>query len=91
LGGHSAGGRGFENRVLRKIFGPKREGVVGGWRRLHNEELHKLYGVLNIRIILSRRMRWEERVACMGEMINVYKILVGKLQGKRPLRRPIHR
>jgi hypothetical protein len=61
----------FENRVLRRIFGPKREEVAGGWRRLHNEELHNLYGSPNIiRVIKSRRMRWAGNVARMGEMRN---------------------
>jgi hypothetical protein len=69
----------FENRVLRGIFGPKREKVVGGWGRLHNEELHNLYNSPNIiTVIKSRRMRWVVNVTCMGEMRNVYKILVGK-------------
>jgi hypothetical protein len=72
-----------ENRVLRRIFGPEREEVVGGWRRLHNEELHNLYASSNIiRVIKSRKMR---RV---GEMRNAYKILVGKPEKKRPLERP---
>jgi hypothetical protein len=57
----------FENRVLRRIFGPKREEVAGGWRRLHNEELHNLYTLPNIvRAIESKRMRWEGHVACIG-------------------------
>jgi hypothetical protein len=79
----------FENRVLRKIFGPKRNEVVGGWRKLHNEELHNLYCSPSIiRIIKSRRMRWAGHVACMGEKRNAYRILVGKPEGKRPLGRP---
>jgi hypothetical protein len=57
-----------ENRVLRRILGPKREAVAGGWRRLYNEELHNLYTLLNIRVIKSRRMRWIRHVAHMGEM-----------------------
>jgi hypothetical protein len=69
----------FENRVLRRIFGPKRDGVTGGWRKLHNEELHNLYSSLNIiGIIKSRRMKWAGHVARMGEKRNVYKLLVGK-------------
>jgi hypothetical protein len=79
----------FENRVLRRIFGPKREGVTGGWRKLHNEELHNLYSSPSIiRIIKSRRMWWAGNVARMGEKRNVYKLLVGKPEGKRPLGRP---
>jgi hypothetical protein len=78
----------FENRVLRRIFIPKREEVVGGWRRLHNEELHNLYGSPNvIRVIKSGRMRWVGHVARLGEMRSVYKILVGKPEGKSPFGR----
>jgi hypothetical protein len=78
----------FENRVLRRIFGPKRDEVTGGWRKLHNEELHNLYSSPNIvRIIKPRRMRWAGRVARMLEMRNAYKILAGKPGGKRPLGR----
>jgi hypothetical protein len=62
----------LENRMLRRIFGTKREEVTGGWRRLHNEELHNLYASPDIiSLIESRRMRWERHVACMGEMRNV--------------------
>jgi hypothetical protein len=82
----------FENRVLRRIFGPKRDGVMGGWRKLHNEELHKLYSSPSIiRIIKSRRMRWVGHVARMGEKRNVYRLFIGKPEGKRPLGRPRHR
>jgi hypothetical protein len=81
----------FENRVLR-IFGPKRDGVTGGWRKLHNEELHNLYSSPSIiRIIKSRRMRWAGHVARMGEKRNVYSLLVGKPEGKRPLGNPRRR
>jgi transcription termination factor 2 len=81
----------FENRVLRRIFGPKRDGVMGGWRKLHNEELHNLYSSPSIiRIIKSRRMRWAGHVARM-EKRNVYRLLVGKPEGKRPLGRPRRR
>jgi hypothetical protein len=81
--------REFENRVLRRIFGPKRNGVTGGWRKLHNEELHNLYSSPSIiRVIKSRRMRWVGHVARMGEKRNVYRLLVGKPEGKRPLGRP---
>jgi hypothetical protein len=76
----------FENRVLRRIFGPKREEGVGGWRRLHNEELLNLYASPNVtRVIKSRRMIWVGHVACLGKMGNVYIILVGKPERKRPL------
>jgi hypothetical protein len=79
----------FENRVLRRIFGPKRDGVTGGWRKLDNEELHNLYSSPSIiRIIKSRRMKWKGHVARMGENRNVYRLLVGKPEGKRPLGRP---
>jgi hypothetical protein len=65
--------------VLRRIFGSKREEVAGGWRRLHNEELHNLYASPNvIRVVKSGRVRWAGHVACIGEMIKAYKILVGK-------------
>jgi hypothetical protein len=73
----------FENRVLRRIFGPKRDGVTGDWRKLHSEELHNLYFSPNIiRMIKSRRMRWAGNVARMGEMRNTNRILVGKPEGK---------
>jgi hypothetical protein len=65
----------FENRVLRRIFGPKRDRVMGGWRKLHNEELHNLYSLPSIiRIIKSMRMRWVGRVARMGEKRNIYRL-----------------
>jgi hypothetical protein len=77
-----------ENRVLRGIFGPKREELAGGWRRLHNKEVHKSYASLHIaNIIKTRRMRWTGHAARMGEMRHVYKILVGKPERKRPLGR----
>jgi hypothetical protein len=82
----------FENRVLRRIFGPKRDGVTGGWRKLHNEDLHDLYSSPSIiRIIKSRRMTWAGHVARMGKKRNVYRLLVGKPEGKRPLGRPRRR
>jgi hypothetical protein len=69
----------FENRVLRRMFGPERDGVRGGWRRLHNEELHNLYSSPSIiRIIKSRRMRWAGHVARMADERNVYRLLIGK-------------
>jgi hypothetical protein len=77
----------FENRVLRKIFGTKRE-EDASWRKLHNEELHSLYSSPNIvRVIKSRRMRWAGQVARMGERRGVYMFLVGRPEGKRPLGR----
>jgi hypothetical protein len=76
----------FESRVLRRIFGPKRDQMTGGWRKLHNEELHNLYSSPSIiRTIESRRMRWLGHVARMGEKTNAYRILVEKPEGKRPL------
>jgi hypothetical protein len=82
----------FENRVLRRIFGLKKDEGIGGRKKLHNEELHNLHSSSNIiRMIKSRRMRWEGHVAQMGERRNAYRILVGKPEGKRPLGRPRHR
>jgi hypothetical protein len=82
----------FENRVLRRIFGPKRDEVTGEWRKLHNEELHNLYSFPDIiSQIKSRRMRWAGHVARMGEERKLYKVLVGKPEGKTPLRRPRRR
>jgi hypothetical protein len=69
----------FENRVLKRIFGPRRDEVAGGWRKLHNEELHNLYSSPNIlRVIKLRRMRWAGQVTRMGETRNVYRNLLGK-------------
>jgi hypothetical protein len=81
----------FENRVLRRIFGPKRDEVIGIWRKLHNEKLHNLYPSPDIRQIKSRRMRWVRHEAHIGEDRKVYRVLVGKYEGKRPLGRPRHR
>jgi hypothetical protein len=82
----------FENRVLRTIFGPKRDGVTGEWRKLHNEELHNLYSSPDIiRQDKSRRMRWAGHVARLGEERKVYKVFVGMPEGKRPLGRPRRR
>ena len=79
----------FENVVLRRILGNRRGEVTGEWRRLHNEELNDLYTSLNIvRVIKSRRMRWAGHVARMGEEREVYRVLVGKPEGKRPMGRP---
>ena len=82
----------FKNRVLMRIFGPKRYEVTGEWRKLHNEELNGLYSSPNIvRVIKSRRMRWAGHVARMGDGRGVHKVLVGKPDGKRPLWRPRRR
>jgi len=79
----------FENKVLRRIFGPKREEVTGERRKLYNEELINLYSSPNIfRVIKSKRMRYEGHVARMGESRSVYRVLVMKPEGKRPLGRP---
>ena len=82
----------FENRVLRKIFGPKRDEVTGEWRRLHNKELNDVYSSPNIfRVIKCRKMRWAVHVARIMERKGVYRVLVGKPEGKRPLGRPRRR
>jgi len=82
----------FENIVLRRIFGPRRDEVAGEWRRLHNEELSDLYSSPNIvRVIKSRRKRWAGHVARMGEERGVYRVLLGKPEGKRPMGRPRRR
>ena len=73
----------YENRVLRRVFGPKRDEVTGEWRKLHNEELSDLYSLPNIvRVVKSRRMRWAGHVARMGEGRGVHRVLVGKPEGK---------
>jgi hypothetical protein len=78
----------FENKVLRRIFGPRRNKVTGKRRRLHNNELYALYSSLNIiRVIKSRRMRWAGHVARTGERRGAYRSLVGKPEGRRPLGR----
>jgi hypothetical protein len=79
-----------ENRALRRIFGPKRDEVTGGWRKLYNEELHNLYSS-PIRMIKSRRIRWTGHVARRWEKTNAYRILVGNPEGIRPLGRPRRR
>ena len=82
----------FENMVLRRIFGPRRDEVTGELRSLHNEELNDLYSSPNIvRVIKSRRMRWARHVARMGEERGMYRVLVGKPEGRRPLGRRRHR
>jgi len=82
----------FENMVLRGIFGAERDGVTGEWRKLHNEELNDLYCSPDIVWVIKwRRTRWAEHVACMGERRGVFRFLVGKPEGKRPLGRPRRR
>jgi hypothetical protein len=76
----------FENRVLRRVFGPKRNEVIEEWRKLHNEELSDLYPLPStVRVVKSRRMRWAGHVERMGEGRGVHRVLVGKHDGKRPL------
>jgi hypothetical protein len=78
----------FESRVLRRIFGPKRDEVTGEWRRLHNKELYALYSAPDIiQVIKSRRLTWQDTVACMGERRGAYRVLVGKPEGRRLLGR----
>ena len=78
----------FENRVLRRIFEPKRDELTGEWIKLHNEELNDLYCSPNIvQVIKSRRMRWTGHVVSMGERKVVYRVLVGRPEGERPLGR----
>jgi hypothetical protein len=82
----------YENMMLRRIFGPKRDEVTEEWRKLHNEELNILHFSLNIvRVIKLRRMKWAVQVARMRERKGVYRVLIGKPEGKRPLGRPRHR
>jgi hypothetical protein len=82
----------FENRVLKRIFGSKRNEVIGEWKKLHNEELHDLYSSPNIvRVINSTIKRWAGHVARVGAERGVYRVLVGKRDGKRPLGRPRRR
>ena len=82
----------FENKVLRKMFGAKKDEITGEWRKLHNAELHALYSPPNIiRSLKSRRLRWAGHVARMEQSRNAYQVLVGKPEGKRPLGRPRRR
>jgi len=82
----------FENRVLRRVFGPKRDEVTEEWRKLHNKQLSDLYSLPNIvRVVKSRRMRWAGHVARMGQGRVVHRVLVGKPEGKRQLGRPRRR
>jgi len=76
----------FENRVLRRVFGPKRDEVTGEWIKLHNEELRDFYSLPNsVRVVKSRKMRWTGHVARVGEGRGVHRVLVGKPEGKRQL------
>jgi hypothetical protein len=78
-----------ENRVLRRVFGPKKDEVTGEWRKLHNEELNDLYSLPNILwVVKSRRMRWAGHVTRMGEERGMHRVSVGKPEGRRPLGRP---
>ena len=82
----------FENMALRRIFGPGRDEVTGEWRRLHNEEINDFYSSPNIvRVIKSRRMRWVGHATRMGEEMRLYRVLVGKPEGRRPQGRPSRR
>jgi hypothetical protein len=81
----------FENRVLRRIFGLKRDEVMGEWRKLHNEELRDAYSSQNITRMIKPRRRWAGHVARLGEKRNAYRLLMGKPEGKRPLGRPKRR
>ena len=78
--------------MVRKIFGPKGHEITGEWRKLHNEELNDLYSSHNIFLLIkSKRIRWAEHVACMGDKRGVYRILVWKRKGQRPVGRPLHK
>jgi hypothetical protein len=81
----------FENRVFRRIFGPKRDEVKGEWRKCHNEELRDLYSSPNIVGVIKMRTRWAGHVVWMGARRGVYRVLVGKPEGKRPLGRIRHK
>ena len=81
----------FESRVWRRIFGPKRDEVTEEWRKLHNEEPNELYCSPNIVRVIKSRMRWARHIARMGERRGVYRVLVGKPEGKRTLGRPSRR
>jgi len=78
----------FQNRVLRRIYGPKRDKITREWRKLHNEELNDLcFSLSNVWVIKLRRMGWARHVACMGDRRGIFRVLVGKPEEKRPLGR----
>jgi hypothetical protein len=82
----------FKNRVLRRVFGPKRDGLTGEWRMLHNEMQNDLYSLPNIvRVVKSRRMGWAGQVVRVVEESGMHMMLVGKPEGKRPLGSPRRR
>ena len=81
----------FENRVLRRIFWPKRDEVTGEWRKLHYGEPNLFSSPSIVRVIKSRRMRWVGYIVCMGERRGIYRVLVGKPEVKRPFGKPRHR
>jgi hypothetical protein len=82
----------FQNRALRRIFGPKKNEIIGRWRKLHNKKLHNLYSLPNkIRIMKSWRIRWAGNVVHMEQKRNAYKVLVGKPERNRPLERRRHK
>jgi hypothetical protein len=81
----------FENRVLRRIFGPKGDKITGEWKTLQNEELNDWYSSPNIVQVIKSRMGWVGHIACMGERRGIYRVLVGKPEGKRPFGRTRHR
>jgi hypothetical protein len=84
--------RAFENRVLRRIFGPRRDEITREWRKLYNEELNDLYYSPNIVLVIkSRRMRWAGHIAHIGDRRALYRVVVGKSAGNRPPERPRHR
>ena len=78
----------FENRMLRRIFEPKRDEVIGEWRKLHNEKISTLYSTPNIIRVIKSRMSWVGNVARMGEKRGAYRVVVGKPEGRRPLGKP---